>query len=246
MSIGEMHPALAVRGEERSRRVRDMFASIAPRYELVNRVASFGLDRAWRREVVAALALSPGDWCLDACCGTGDLSREIARTGVRVIGVDFCPEMIRVGQGGSPAAQVALEADARRLPVKDQSMDAACVAFGLRNVVPPEVALAEMARVVRPGGRVAVLEFSEPRIPLVRRASRAYERRLLPWLGDLLSGRPGTYRYLPETIEAWHSPQALADLMEGAGLAAVHWRALALGIVTLHVGDRACPPGGRS
>jgi len=246
MSIGETHPAIAARGEERSRRVRDLFASIAPRYELVNRVASLGLDRAWRRAVVEVLALRPGDWCLDACCGTGDLSREMARSGARVIGVDFCREMIEVGLRGDESPRAAFEADARRIPVKDGSMDAACVAFGLRNVVPPEAALAEMLRVVRPGGRVAVLEFSEPPIPLVRRICRLYERRLLPWLGDLLSGRPGTYRYLPETIEAWHSPQALADLMGRAGLAAVQWRALTLGIVTLHVGERACAPGGRS
>src|SRR5687768_3553742 len=143
MSIGEVHPALAARGEERSRRVRDLFASIAPRYELVNRLASLGLDRAWRRSVVAALALRPGEWCLDACCGTGDLSRALTRTGVRVVGVDFCREMIHAGLRGTRSlAEAALEADARRIPVKDGSMDAACVAFGLRNVVPPEAALA--------------------------------------------------------------------------------------------------------
>ncbi len=242
MPDGELHPAVAATGEERARRIRAMFAGIAPRYELVNRVTSVGLDRSWRRAVAGTLQLREGDWCLDLCCGTGDLARAVASaSGAQVIAADFCRPMLAHGRGtgrGGRAGEPAtwLEADARQLPVRSASMDAACVAFGIRNVVPPAEGLREMVRVVRPGGRVAVLEFGEPRVPGLRGLYHLYSRHVLPVVGDMLSGRRGTYRYLPQTIGAWLSPDALAREMEAAGLHDVGWRSLTFGIVVLHWG----------
>jgi len=233
----EVHPAAAAEGRERSRRVRDLFAGIAGRYDLVNRVASGGVDVAWRRSCVRELGLSAGDWVLDACCGTADLSAALAAAGARVLGVDFCRPMLVEGQGKSPPETVSLvEGDALSLPVRSGSMAGATVAFGIRNVVDPQAGVAEMARCVRPGGRVAVLEFSQPRSPLMAAAYRFYSNRVLPLIGDLLSGRFGTYRYLPQTIHSWHGPEQFAALMRSAGLVDVRWRALTFGIAALHLG----------
>jgi demethylmenaquinone methyltransferase/2-methoxy-6-polyprenyl-1,4-benzoquinol methylase len=233
----EVHPAAAADGRERARLVRSLFSGIAGRYDLVNRVASAGIDVSWRRLAVAELGLSAGDWVLDACCGTGDLSASLSTRGARVLGVDFCRPMLEQGVGKSAAAQVTLvEGDALRLPVRSGSMDAATVAFGIRNVVDPEAGVAEMRRCVRPGGRVAVLEFSQPRLPLLAGLYRFYANRVLPRIGDLLSGRSGTYRYLPETIQSWHGPEDFAALMGRAGLVDVRWRPLTFGIAALHVG----------
>jgi demethylmenaquinone methyltransferase/2-methoxy-6-polyprenyl-1,4-benzoquinol methylase len=234
---GEVHPAAAAEGRERSRRVRDLFAGIAGRYDLVNHVASGGVDLAWRRACVRELGLSPGDWVLDACCGTADLSAALAAAGARVLGVDFCRPMLLQGRDKSaPDAVSLVEGDALRLPAATDSMAAATVAFGIRNVVDPEAGVAEMARCVRPGGRVAVLEFSQPRVPLMAMAYRFYSNRVLPLIGDLLSGRTGTYRYLPQTIQSWHGPEDFAALMQRAGLVDVHWRALTFGVAALHLG----------
>lgn len=233
----EVHPAAAAVGRERSRRVRDLFAGIAGRYDLVNHVASGGVDLAWRRACVRELDLSPGAWVLDVCCGTADLSAALAGAGARVLGVDFCRPMLQEGLGKSAADRVSLvEGDALQLPVASASVDAATVAFGIRNVVDPEAGVAEMARCVRPGGRVAVLEFSQPRMPLMAWAYRFYSNKVLPRIGDWLSGRTGTYRYLPETIHSWHGPEDFATLMERAGLVDVRWRALTFGVAALHLG----------
>ena len=240
------HPAATASGAERASRVRAMFAGIAPRYDLANRVLSLGLDAGWRRAVVRSLALMPGDWCLDSCCGTGDLGLELLRSEVRVIGVDFCRPMLRGAQGKDSEHELRLaEGDALRLPLRSGAVNAACVAFGLRNLVDPAGGLAEMARVVRPGGRVAVLEFSQPPGVLARWAHRVHVGRVLPWLGDLVSGVPGTYRYLPETIGSWFDPESLAAMMRGVGLVDVTFRRLALGAVALHVGVRDALGKGR-
>lgn len=235
----ELHPAAAGEGAERARAVRDMFARIARRYDLVNRVASLGLDVGWRRRVASSLGLEAGDWCLDACCGTGDLGVAVAtRTGAHVLGIDFCRPMLlgaAAKRRGAPTPAL-VEGDALALPVRDGSMDAACVAFGVRNLADPAAGLAELRRCVRVGGRVAVLEFSRPRNGLVRWGHRLYCDHVVPRIGDWLSGRDGTYRYLPQTISRWLEPAELADLMRRAGLADIQHRPVSLGVVTLHVG----------
>lgn len=238
----DIHPAAAARGPDRALRVRELFRSIAPRYELVNRVASGGRDAAWRRRAVAELGLRPGESCLDACCGTGDLSRALARTGVSVIGVDFCRAMLVEGASRAERWPIAIaEGDALNLPIRSASVDAACVAFGLRNLVDPARGLAELARVVRPGGRVAVLEFSQPRAAPLRWLHGVYTGHVLPLLGDILSGSWGTYRYLPETIRTWFSPEELSSLMLRAGLSDVRVVSMTAGIVNLHVGVVPAP-----
>lgn len=243
---GEVHPAAAARGEDRTAQVRALFGAIAPRYELVNSIVSAGRDAAWRRRVVAELGLQPGQSCLDACCGTGDLSRALADSGVDVIGVDFCRPMLEQGVA-APAGQARIayaEGDAMRLPIGSASMDAACVAFGLRNLADPAKGVAELARVVRPGGRVAILEFSQPRLAPIRWLNEVYSSHVLPLVGDLVSGSWGTYRYLPQTIRTWLGPEELADLMRGAGLTDVRVLPMTLGVATIHVGV-VREPGGR-
>jgi demethylmenaquinone methyltransferase/2-methoxy-6-polyprenyl-1,4-benzoquinol methylase len=237
-SAGELHPAVAASGAPRAAEVRRLFAGIAHRYALANHVLSAYLDVSWRRAAARALAVGPGSWCLDACCGTGDLGLAVARGGCRVIGVDFCRPMLAAGRPAAPASagMALVEADALRLPLRDRAVDAACMGFGLRNLVDPAAGLREMARVVRPGGRVAVLEFSEPSGRLSRPVFRAYVRHVLPRLGDAVTGSTGTYRYLPQTIGQWFDPAELAALMRACGLADVSCRRLALGAVALHVG----------
>jgi demethylmenaquinone methyltransferase/2-methoxy-6-polyprenyl-1,4-benzoquinol methylase len=233
-----LHPAATAAGADKAAEVRRLFAGIARRYDLVNHLASASLDVGWRRRTASELGLGPGQWCLDCCCGTADLSLAVGARGASVIGVDFCRPMLLQARGKRlvDSRVSLLEGDALALPVASASMDAACIGFGLRNVSDPLAALRDMARVVRPGGRVAVLEFSQPPGRVAGALYALYSRRLLPLLGDVVSGRWGTYRYLPQTIGRWLSPADLVALMRHAGLAEVAVHALSMGVVTLHVG----------
>jgi demethylmenaquinone methyltransferase/2-methoxy-6-polyprenyl-1,4-benzoquinol methylase len=221
------------------REVRSMFARIAGRYDLVNRVLSLGIDRRWR---AAALRLSGdvrGRVVVDACCGTGDLSLAYARAGARVVGVDFTPEMLRLAlPKGERAASGALfaQGDALRLPVRARGADVASVAFGVRNLADPHAGLAELARVVKPGGRVIVLEFATPRPTLFAALYRAYFTRVLPRIGGAISGDREAYRYLPRTVLAWPGPEEFQRWFERAGLVDCGHRLLSGGIACLHWG----------
>jgi len=223
-----------------------MFAAVAPRYDLLNWLLSFGQDQRWRRALVAALpVLRRGDRLLDLCTGTGDLAYVLAAAGgadVAVHGADFCEPMVRRAPdkfaGKSPRPRF-LVADALALPVRDRSYRAVSVAFGLRNVEAPKRAVAEMARVLVPGGRLLVLEFARPRQPVFAALYRMYFFTVLPLLGRLLSERAGAaYRYLPESVWSFAQAPELADWFRAAGLTVLEQRPLLCGAVVLHVAEQ--------
>jgi len=214
-----------------------MFARIAGRYDLLNRVLSLGIDRSWRRRTVRAAAVPRGGLVVDVCCGTGDLALAFERAGARVVGVDFTPEMLQLALPKRGTAGVVFaQGDALCLPLADASADAASVAFGLRNLADPQAGLREMARVVRPGGRVLVLECSPPPDGLLGGLYGFYFTRLLPWIGGLISGDREAYRYLPRTVVAWPRADVLRANMASVGLVDCDYRALTGGIAYLHSG----------
>lgn len=234
----------AADGADKRAYVQAMFADIAPRYDLLNRLLSFNIDRGWRRRAIDALGWerSPSGLYLDLCAGTLDVAVELAgRQGFtgRVVGADFVEAMLRIGvrkAGQRPVFGVA--ADALALPMAGASCDGAIVAFGVRNLSDLDAGLLEVARVVRPGGRFVVLEFTTPPSPLVRMVHELYSHRVLPLIGGLLSGNRGAYRYLPESIARFPSAPELAERMRGAGFRDVRWELLTLGTVAIHVGIR--------
>ncbi len=220
-----------------------MFAGIAPRYDLLNHLLSANRDRGWRRSTVLAAGVAPGERVLDVCTGTADLAVEWATAlgpRGRVVGTDFCEAMVRLGREKvrDSAAGVRLGvADTLRLPFRDGSFAAASVGFGIRNVADLGAGLREMVRVVRPGGRVLVLEFTRPGNPVFRFVYYVYFLLLLPLLGNVVSGsRRNAYGYLPRSVLTFPDRHRLARHMEEAGLRDVQVRDLSLGIVTVHVG----------
>lgn len=225
--------------------VRSMFDRIAPRYDLLNHVLSGGIDIHWRRRAVDVLAAAPGARVLDLCTGTADLLIEaLGRDGAsRGVGLDMSMPMLtraagklsRVGMAGR-AGLVA--GDVQALPVRDGAFDGALIGFGIRNVGDAAGALAEMRRVLRPAGRLVVLEFSMPRGPMGV-LYRAYARHVLPRLGGWISGDRGAYAYLPASVARFPTPAELGALMEGAGFTDVRWQPLTGGVAHVHQGDRA-------
>lgn len=214
--------------------VRRMFDRISPVYDLMNRVMTAGLDRRWRRATVAAV-VRPGDRVLDACCGTGDLAVEASRAGARVVGLDFSGEMLARARRKSSAVEW-VEGDVLALPFEDGAFDVATVGFGIRNVADLDAGLAELARVVRPGGRLGCLEITRPR-GLLRPFFRLWFDRIVPLLGKVLPGG-AAYTYLPASVRRFPGPEDLAAALERAGFGAVSWRLFGGGIVALHVGTR--------
>jgi demethylmenaquinone methyltransferase/2-methoxy-6-polyprenyl-1,4-benzoquinol methylase len=229
--------------DRETERIRSMFGRVAPRYDLLNHLLSGSLDRLWRRRLAAALALPAGSRVLDLCSGTGDQAQALRRRGYRVAAADFCLPMLalsrrKFARAGGPAPR-PLQADALRLPFPDGSLDGATVSFGLRNVADLGAALAELARVLRPGGELGVLEFSVP----VRRSVRAlylfYFRRLLPAVGAAVSGDGNAYRYLPESVLGFPQRQGFVDRMAAAGFAGGRFEPLSGGILCLYHAVRA-------
>ena len=225
--------------------VRAVFEQIAPRYDLLNRLLSFNVDRRWRRRALRHLEWNraPDGWYLDLCAGTLDVAAELARQrGFRgaIVGADFALPMLRAGAGKAPAATViAVAADAQQLPLADASMDGAIVAFGLRNVPSLDDALAEVHRVLAPGARFVVLEFTTPRLPIIRSLYRLYFHRVLPILGGMISGHRTAYRYLPESVAHFPAESELAVRMRAAGFVDVRWTSLSFGIAAIHSGRRS-------
>ena len=223
-----------------------MFDAIAPRYDLLNHVLSAGMDRGWRNRAIDALALSEHARVLDVCTGTGDLAlAAIARRqGVTVIGVDFAAEMLRLGLAKVRAAalqrQIRLvRGDAARIPVGDDTCDAATIGFGIRNVAEPERALAEIARILKPGGRLAILEFGQPRIPGIRTLYAWYFRYLLPLVGRIISKHQSAYTYLPASVGTFPPPSEFARTLAVTGFSHVRTVPLTFGIVYLFVAERS-------
>lgn len=231
---------------EAARWVREMFAGVAARYDLLNHLLSFNLDRYWRRRTVRRVRefLSrPGARVLDICCGTGDLTLALGRAagGRLVFGSDFCHPMLIAAARKAYArrAMVAFfEADALALPVASGSLDLITVAFGLRNFANYEDGLREMHRVLKPGGAAAILEFSQPPNRLFAMLYNFYSTRILPAIGGMVSGSREAYRYLPESVRKFPGAEALADRMSDAGFAQVGFDRMTCGIVALHVGVR--------
>ncbi len=231
--------------DEKNRAIGEMFSSIAPRYDFLNRLLSRGVDRRWRRAAAAGLHGGPGGRHLDVATGTADVALEIFRQKGKaafVVGADISLEMMRIGREKAARAGLAgrmafLRAPGEALPFRDGAFDSASVAFGIRNLVDRERGLAEMCRVVRPGGRVIVLEFSLPDASVIGAAYRFYFGKILPRIGGLVSRR-SAYAYLPESVREFPPPPVFAAMMRAAGCASVDRRPLTFGIATLYVGFR--------
>lgn len=212
--------------------VRRMFDRIAPVYDSMNRLMTAGLDRRWRRETAAAV-VRPGDRVLDVCCGTGDLALEAVRAGGRVTGIDFSAPMLE--RALQKSAEVEwLEGDALSLPFSEGSFDAVTIGFGLRNLANVERGLEELRRVLRPGGRLAILEITRPR-GLIAPFYRFWFDGVIPLAGKVLPGG-SAYSYLPASVRRFPAPEGLAKLLDEAGFGEIRWRLFAGGIVALHTG----------
>ncbi len=221
-------------GAEKARTVRSMFDAIAPRYDLVNRVMTFGLDVGWRRQTVAALALRDGARVLDVACGTGDLCRELQRNGYRPAGLDYSIGMLHAARTNAPLVQ----ADALAIPARSGSFDGAVSGFALRNVTDLGAMFKEIARVLHPGGRVALLEVAQPRARVLRAGHNLYFRHVVPLIGGLLSDRTA-YSYLPASTAYLPEPNELMRMLADAGFDGVKRKLLTLGAAQLIVGTRA-------
>ena len=225
------------------RAIAGMFDGIARRYDLLNHLLSAGLDRGWRARAVEVLELDGDETVLDLCTGTADLALALCSSGGagRVVGIDFSAEMLRHGHDKLARHECGgrvrlLRGDAVHIPLVDRSVDAVTIGFGIRNVVDPTLSLQEIQRVIRPGGQVAILEFSEPRSATVRAAYRWYFHRVLPFVGRLVSRHRSAYSYLPASVGGFYGPPAFCRLLEVAGFTHVRAAPLARGIVYLYQG----------
>lgn len=223
--------------------IREMFGAVAPRYDFLNRLLSARRDVAWRRLAAAVVAEGPPGPVLDLCCGTGDLALAMGERGRGVVAADFCLPMLALARrkyarraGPTPAG---VAADALSLPLPREHFAGVTVAFGLRNVASLETSLAEMSRVLIPGGRLAVLEFAVPRGRWLRRAYLFYFKKLLPRIGALFSARGSAYRYLPDSVVEFPQREDFADRLREAGFENPAWQDLSGGIVCLYTASRS-------
>jgi len=223
-----------------------MFAEIAPSYDRLNHLLSLNIDKRWRRFTIGKLRdilQRPNVLALDLCCGTADLTLELEPY-ARVIGCDFCHPMLVIGNekiADRPALRrqpLLTEGNAMQLPFADQSFDVVTIAFGLRNLERVDVGLAEILRVLKPGGRAAILEFSRPVLPIFRQLFEFYFHHILPRIGGLISGSTTAYTYLPKSVGNFPDQKRLAALMKEIGFSAVRYHNLSAGIAALHLGER--------
>jgi demethylmenaquinone methyltransferase / 2-methoxy-6-polyprenyl-1,4-benzoquinol methylase len=220
-------------------RIAGMFDAIARRYDTLNHLLSAGLDRRWRRRAIRSLRLTGTERVIDVCTGTADVAIAAAASARDVVGVDFAGEMLRLGlekvrRAGLSDRVWLARGDAMRLPLPDASCDAATVAFGIRNVADPLAGCRELRRVLRPGGRLAILEFGMPRTPVLAALYRGYFRAILPRIGRLVSRHHEAYSYLPLSVEEFPSGDVFANLLREAGFVDVRPVRLALGAVYLY------------
>lgn len=216
--------------------VRDMFGAIAGRYDALNRILSLGSDRSWRARACDILQVAPGERAADLCCGTGDLCLDLARRGARVVGADFSRPMLDRARTKGTAALV--EADALALPFAAGSFDLVTMAFGMRNLADRARGMSEIRRVLRPGGRVGILEFAMPPSPRFRRLYLGYLRRMVPAVGAVISGSRGAYRYLASSIQAFPEQEQMTAALGQAGFAQPRHHDFFFGIAALYVARR--------
>ena len=246
-------PEGAISEADASKKVREMFTQIAPRYDLLNHLLSFEIDRVWRARTARILqpvldGKSP--LVLDLCCGTGDLGFALAdKYAPRIVGADFAHSMLvrankkaadlKGKSAGAMRRPRFFEADALHLPFADASFDLVATAFGFRNLANYDAGLREIRRVLKPGGSIAILEFTEPPDGLFGNLYRWYCRKVLPEIGGLISGRREAYKYLPKSVARFFRPAELAELMTGVGYGSVEFRVWTFGTVALHTGRKA-------
>lgn len=224
-------------GVEKFNAVRNMFDAIAERYEAVNKIVAFGLDRLWRRRCIDALGLAPGAVILDVACGTGDLCRELTHAGMQPVGVDLSAGMLAHARTGAPLVL----GDALSAPFRAASFDGAVSGFALRNVVDLSALFAELARLTKPGGRISLLDLGQPENPLLRWGHGLWSNHAIPLIGSVLSDAEA-YRYLPRSLAYLPPAKEVARLLERAGFAAVEHELLSAGISQLYVATRRQEP----
>ena len=221
-----------------------MFADIAPRYDFLNHALSFNTDKRWRRFVIKKVAdrlTGPGAVALDLCCGTADLSLELGAI-ADTLAIDFCHPMLKLGLKKVRAARLPIElveGDALSVPAADGAFDVVTMAFGLRNLESVDGGLREIYRLLKRGGRAAVLEFSRPQVPVFRALFHLYFTRILPRIGNAVSGSQFAYQYLPESVLAFPDQKRLATMMQAVGFSGVSYYNLFGGVAALHVGDKS-------
>jgi demethylmenaquinone methyltransferase / 2-methoxy-6-polyprenyl-1,4-benzoquinol methylase len=229
--------------EGKAAKVREMFGEIAPRYDFLNHALSLNIDKRWRRFVVSKVAevlQRPGAVALDLCCGTADLSIELAGL-AQTVGLDFCHPMLKIGLEKVRAAKRPVylaEGDALHVPMADESFDVVTMAFGLRNLESVNGGLMEIYRLLKPQGRGAILEFSRPQIPVFRHLFQFYFMKLLPRIGNAISGSNFAYQYLPESVQQFPEQKRLAEMMKSVGFSNVRYYNLFGGVAALHLGDK--------
>jgi demethylmenaquinone methyltransferase / 2-methoxy-6-polyprenyl-1,4-benzoquinol methylase len=233
----------AVNDKGKAAQVREMFGEIAPRYDFLNHALSLNIDKRWRRFVISKVSdvlNRPGASALDLCCGTADLALELGAL-VQTVGVDFCHPMLRIGLGKVRASKLPIElaeGDALQVPMADESFDVVTMAFGLRNLESVEGGLQEIYRLLKPNGRGAILEFSHPQIPVFRHLFHFYFMKLLPRIGNAISGSNFAYQYLPESVQQFPGQKRLAEMMKTVGFSNVGYYNLFGGVAALHLGDK--------
>jgi demethylmenaquinone methyltransferase/2-methoxy-6-polyprenyl-1,4-benzoquinol methylase len=237
-----MDDVMEVTGMPEGKQVQAMFSGIAGRYDLLNHVLSLGTDFYWWRRMAKASGAGPGRTYLDVAAGTGDSSLALARRGAQVVSTDFTWEMLRLGppkfrrKRREDLIWASVGADAQRLPFQEGTFDGITICYGIRNVENRQAAYREFLRVLKPGGSLTILEFSRPRFAWLRALYDVYSRRILPRVGGWISGDPGAYTYLPDSIRAFPDQPSLAGELRASGFRQVAWADLTGGIVALHTG----------